>query len=127
MDEAYVERLATEYKGAKELADNASKRVKVLRDEIATVVDAEGVPDDKGHKWLTAGKHKIKYERRVSQGFNATQAERWAKENGLWDKVSTTVEALDEDKLLALGWTDPQHADTIKTFYEESVSWALKV
>ena len=127
MDETYVEQLATAYKGAKELADNSTKRVKILRDEIVVLVDADGVPDDKGHKWLTAGVHKIKYERRVSQTFDAAAAEQWAKSNGLWDDISTPVVALDEDKLLGLGWTNPQHSDTIKSFYKESISWALKV
>lgn len=127
MDEQYVERLATEYKSTKELADNTDKRLKRLRGEIATVVLEEGATDDKGHRWLKAGQYNIKYERRVSQSFDAAAAEAWARSQGLWDTVSTTVVALDEDKLLAVGWNDPQHADTIKSFYKETVSWALKV
>ena len=127
MDSEYVERLASEYKSTKELADNTDKRLKRLRGEIATVVLEEGLADDKGHKWLEAGAYKIKYERRVSQSFDAAAAEEWARLNGVWDKISVTVEALDEDKLLGLAWNDPQYADQIKSFYKETVSWALKV
>ena len=37
------------------------------------------------------------------------------------------VEVLNEDKVLALAWDDPDVQDKIMGFYEERVTWAFKL
>jgi hypothetical protein len=72
------------------------------------------------------GEHKLKRERRVSNIFDAEACEAWAKEQGLWDKVSEVVERLVEDKVLGLAWDQPDLRDTVNGFYKERETWAFK-
>ena len=75
---------------------------------------------------MNIGGHELKRERRVSKSFNSTQAEEWAREQGLWDDVKEVIERLSEDKLLQLAWEDKALLTTVQTFYTEKETWAFK-
>lgn len=125
-DEQYLTKLVEDFVSQKKLLSQLEARVDKIKKELSTVVEQHGTPDDSGHIWLNVGGHELKRERRVSKSFNPTQAEEWAREQGLWDDVKEVVERLSEDKLLGLGWNDKTLLPTIQTFYTEKETWAFK-
>ena len=127
LDLLFIERLVAEYKGAKALADTTRERSDKMKKQLSEIVDTHGYVDHNGHRWLDVGEFKLKRERRVGKSFDAAACEVWAKKEGLWDNVSEVVEALSEDKVLALAWDDPEIRDEIEGFYIERETWAFKV
>jgi hypothetical protein len=127
LDVAYVQRLAEEFIRSKETQASIEKRTNSIKAELTAFVESAGVPDDKGHLWLTVGDMKLKRERRVSRSLDTQAAQNWAVENGHWDSVKQTIEILDEDKLLGLAWSNKELEDEIQSFYIEKESWAFKV
>jgi len=125
-DESYYTKMVEEFVSQKKLLSQLEARVDKIKKELSTVVEQHGTPDDSGHIWLNVGGHELKRERRVSKTFNATTAEEWAKEKGLWDDVKEVVERLSEDKLLAVAWNDKSLLPTIQSFYVEKETWAFK-
>ena len=123
----YLARLAEEYKRSKETLTEIEKRTNGLKKELSDFVDANGIPDDKGHLWFTAGDVNLKRERRVSRSLDRLAAEQWAVENGYWDVVKEVVEVLDEDKLLGLAWTNKALEEIIQSFFVEKENWAFKL
>jgi hypothetical protein len=126
-DEAFNLRLVQEYKGAKEMAESAKKRADGIKAQLIVLVDEQGYEGENGHRWFEVGEFRLKRERRVSKSFDSAACEAWAKETGLWDNVSEVVEVLNEDKVLALAWDDPEIRDEIERFYVEKETWAFKL
>jgi len=126
-DEKYISRLVDEFRKVKDTISSLEERMSGMRTTLLKTLIDDGMTDDKGHQWLKAEGKEIKRERRVSTSFDFASAEKWAKENGHWDSVKKVVEVLDEDKLLALAWDNPEVQEVMKTFYVERESWALKV
>lgn len=125
-DQAYLERLAEEYKRSKETLTMVEKRTNDMKKELSVAVEKFGDPDDKGHIWLTVGDLVLKREKRVSRSFDTASAENWAKSEGIWDDVKEVIEVLSEDKLLGLAWDNKELEETIMAFYIEKESWAFK-
>ena len=125
-DTAFNLRLVQEYKAAKKMADSSKKRAGGLKSQLIELVDEHGYEGENGHRWYEVGEHKLKRERRVSTTFDLEACEIWAKEQGLWDKVSEVVEVLVEDKVLGLAWDHPDMRDTVNGFYTERETWAFK-
>lgn len=125
-DEQYLTKLVEDFVSQKKLLSQLETRVDKLKKELSTVVEQHGIPDDSGHIWLNVGGHELKRERRVSKSFNSTQAEEWAREQGLWNDVKEVIERLSEDKLLELAWKDKALLPTVQTFYVEKETWAFK-
>lgn len=122
-----LNRLVKEYKYAKEFSEKAVRRSDELKMSLITYVRDHGTPDDRGHKWLSAGDAQIKHERRVSKSFDTNSATDWAKSIGIWDEVKEIIETLSEDAVLKYVWEHPEHQDTLTDFYTERESWAFKV
>jgi len=58
--------------------------------------------DEKGNRWLPAGRFLMKYEKRQGKTYlDSAAAEDWAKEKGFWSEVSEVKTVLDNDALLA--------------------------
>ncbi len=98
-----VEKLTEEYLNRRKMLEALTKTVGDLKDMLTEVIDKEGIPDEKGHKWFTAGNFLLK--RQKSGGdkrLDPERAEQWAKDNGIWDEVKVIKEELDIDALL--GW-----------------------
>jgi hypothetical protein len=125
-DEQHLTRLVEDFVSQKKLLSQLETRVDKIKKELSTVVEQHGTPDDSGHIWLNIGGHELKRERRVSKSFNSTQAEDWAREQGLWDDVKEVIERLSEDKLLQMAWEDKALLTTVQTFYTEKETWAFK-
>ena len=126
-DKQHTRMLVDEYKNHKHMLEMTQKRVDALKADLTQMLLDYGQPDEKGNLWIDMGDLEFKRERRVSKSFNANAAEAWAKENGHWDTVREVVEVLSEDKLLGLAWNNDAIQETIKTFYVEKETWALKV
>ena len=126
-DKQHTRMLVDEYKNHKHMLEMTQKRVDALKADLTQMLLDHGQPDEKGNLWIDMGDLEFKRERRVSKSFNANAAEAWAKENGHWDTVREVVEVLSEDKLLGLAWNNDAIQETIKTFYVEKETWALKV
>lgn len=125
-DEQHLTKLVEDFVSQKKLLSQLETRVDKIKKELSNVVEQHGTPDDSGHIWLNIGGHELKRERRVSKSFNSTQAEEWAREQGLWDDVKEVIERLSEDKLLQLAWEDKALLTTVQTFYTEKETWAFK-
>lgn len=98
-----VERLTEEYLRRRALLEDLTKTVGELKEMLSDVIDAEGIPDESGHLWYTAGNFLL--ERQKSQPkkyLDPVAAERWARDKGIWDDVKIVKEVLGEDALL--GW-----------------------
>jgi chemotaxis regulatin CheY-phosphate phosphatase CheZ len=125
-DASYIERLAEDYKKSKEFLADIEKRTNAIKKELSDVVDANGVPDEKGNVWLRIGDLALKREKRITRSLDHQSAEDWARANGHWDDIKQVIEVLDEDKLLALAWDNSDLEDTIQGFYVEKEVWAFK-
>lgn len=96
-----IDRLAKEYLSRLELQAQIAKQVSELKDMLTKVVDEQGEPDEKGHRWLIEGDVVLQRQKRQGDKYiNREKAEEWAKERGIWGEVKVTREELDEDALL---------------------------
>jgi hypothetical protein len=96
-----IERLTEEYLVHANHLKQLEKIVASLKAELSAAVEAEGDTDEKGHQFLNAGKYLLQRQRRQGkQKLNIKKAEEWAKEKGIWEKVSKVERILDEDALV---------------------------
>lgn len=97
---------------------------------LIKAIDEQGVPDDKGHKWLAAGKFMLQRQKRQGDKLiNKERAEGWAKAKGMWESVKVVREELDEDALLAYMYEhrdDEELEDEFNELYDTPpVTWAF--
>lgn len=123
-----LNRLTEEYVKSQDHLKAATKRQEELKQMLLKRVEALGEPDDKGHVWLPTGEWLLKKERRVSEVFDQSAAEEWARENDLWDSCSVEIPAHREfsaDRMLALAFERPDLEPTIKKFWGQKETWAF--
>lgn len=126
-DKENINLLVDEYKKAKEFAEKVTARADELKKELTRLVKELGKADDKGHLWLPAGDCQVKHERRVSKNLDRQAAERWARNNGIWDNVKEVVEVLSEDALMKYFWENPDKENALEDMYSIRESWAFKI
>ena len=96
-----IERLTEEYLVHANHLKQLEKIVASLKAELSAAVEDGGDTDEKGHQFLNAGKYLLQRQRRQGkQKLNRDRAEEWAKDNGIWEKVSKVERTLDEDALV---------------------------
>jgi len=127
IDENDLGRIVTEYVNMKNLIEKYQSRLDEIKKELSNQVDSFGDVDDKGHKWLPAGDHQLKRERRVSINLDNRIAEQWAKDKNMWEDVSEEIRVLSEDKLLGKVWANPELKTELDELYVKKESWAFKV
>jgi hypothetical protein len=120
-------RIVTEYVNLKGLVDKYQSRLDDIKKELSNQVDWFGDVDDKGHKWLPAGEHQLKRERRVSINLDNRIAEQWAKDKDMWDEISEEIRVVSEDKLLGKVWDNPELKLELDDLYVKKETWAFKV
>ncbi len=125
-----LERLAEEYLNRKRMLDTLSTSVDELKKQLSTAVEEQGEEDDKGHKWLQAGKYLLQRQKRQSEPtLDREAAEKWAKDNGIWDKVKVVREDLDEDALAGLAFemrNDEEFTEAYRNlFVKKPPTWAF--
>ena len=98
-----LERLAEEFVKEKKHLAALTDRFDGLKEMLKDKVASDGTPDASGHIWLQAGRYQLENQRRQGDPYlDKEAAEAWAKEVGIWDEVSDTIEVLNQDKLA--GW-----------------------
>jgi hypothetical protein len=125
-----IERTVEEYMRHLNHLEMLNKTLAEYKKELSEYVDTHGEEDDKGHKWLPAGNFMLQKQRRQGKRtLDLGAAEEWARERGIWEQVSRTVEVLDEDALLAYVFENRNEDDTEEEFQnlhkEAPVSYAF--
>jgi hypothetical protein len=96
-----VEKLAEEYLRQKALNESLQKQLDTMKGLLTKAIDEDGDQDEKGHRWLVAGRFLLQRQKRQGKKYlNREAAEQWAREEGFWDQVKVVREELDEDALL---------------------------
>lgn len=119
MNDNNIERMIEEYLNHQHHIDVLQKTVDQYKGSLATMIQEGGQEDEKGNQWLQIGKFFLQRQRREGKRvLNKEKAEAWAKEKGIWESVSQTVEVLDEDAILGYvfecrddGQTEEEFAD----------------
>jgi hypothetical protein len=124
-----LEKLASEYLRSKQAADAMAARAKELKNILSKAVEERGDEDDKGHLWMNAGRYLLQRQKRQSAPFfNKGAAEKWAKDNGLWDslKKTTVIEEVHEDDLVAYVFQNPEFESALRDLYTvPEPTWAF--
>lgn len=125
-----LSRLTEEYMRHLSHVDTLNKTLAEIKKELSAAVDAEGEEDDKGHKWLQIGPYMLQKQRRQgSRILDIQAAEEWAKERGVWEKVSDEIRVLNEDSLMAYVYDhrdEDDIEDEVQSLYKEApISYAF--
>jgi len=112
-------RITAEYLRRRALLESLTKEVNGLKEMLSDIVDAEGVPDENGHLWFTAGDYLLKRQKAQPQKYlDPNAAEQWVRDKGIWDDVKVVKEVLDTDALL--GWVFEHRAEPgLEAAFEE--------
>lgn len=106
-----------------------------LRDQLMSVVEVEGEPDEKGSLWLDLpepvehdGKtySQLKRERRVGTVFLEDEAEKLLEEKGLLAEAQKTIVVLDHDEVYRLHQEGKISDEEIDAMFKENVTYAFK-
>jgi len=96
-----IEQITSQYIDHLEHAKRLGEIIEEYKKRLIETVDAEGDEDENGHRWLSAGRFLLQRQRRESRPvLDHAKATEWAKERGIWESVSKTIEVLDEDALV---------------------------
>lgn len=125
-----IERLAQEYLAHIEHAERLKKTIEEFKGVLIDTIIQDGEEDENGHQWLPAGSYLLQRQRRESRPtLDIAKAEQWAKDKGIWNEVSQTIEVLDQDALYGYIF---DHKDTPgledefqQLFTEPKVSYAF--
>lgn len=123
-------RYVEEYLKEKAAADAMAKRVNEKKATIAALVEASGYLDDRGSQFLDVGIDgcsAVKRERRITNTLDEAKALAWLTKHGLYDECTRTEVVLDEEALLAAAYEGKVPERALKSFYEQSESFAFKV
>ena len=117
-----AERLAAEYVKLKAHSTILAKQVDELKALLTKQVDREGIPDEKGHLWFTAGEYLLQRQKRQGDKYlDKPSAEEWARRKGIWEDVKMVTESLSEDALLGYVYerrrTDPALEAELEDLY----------
>lgn len=120
-DESIIERYAEEYLKTDQAISGLNKVKEDIKGKLKAHVEEQGDIDDKGHKWVQAGRYFMQVQRRQGQeALNKERAEEWAKEKGIWDEVKkeVTMTFLDEDALLGYMFDNRDDKELEREFKE---------
>ena len=118
------------YLSIKGRIDDLTKEQSTLKSELSDIVDAEGVPDEKGHIWLELpeevdGYKSLQRQRRVSQRLDEEVATELLKERGLSERCWKMVPVLDESEVMACLYEGLLTEEEIDSMFPKSVSYAF--
>lgn len=101
-DDSFLERVTQEYLNQLKHLDSLKHQIDEYKKTLNDAVTEHGEEDEKGHRWMSAGRYLLQRQRRQGKKtLNLDRAEGWAKTKGIWEEVSKQVTVLDEDALLA--------------------------
>jgi hypothetical protein len=113
-----VEKLVDTYVKGAELVKKASDRQAKLKELLTKAIDQDGEVDDKGHRWLSAGKYVLQRQKRQGARYlDVDKAEEWARSKGIWDEVKVVRESLDPDALAGWVYDNREYSEEYDTLW----------
>ncbi len=126
-----VDAQVREYAKIKASMEVLEARQKELRSKLFTVLDDEGLEDDKGniqYELPTAidGIVRLEKQRRVTRKLNEPLAEEILTSLGLYDEIFELKPVLNEDALMAAFYEDKLTEEQLDDMFPANVVWALR-
>jgi len=124
-----LESMFHEYVHLKKNIDDLSKRQDEIKKELMSFVDANGLEDDKGHKWYDmqsyGGYAGMQKQRRVSQSLDETAAHDILREKGLSARCFELKPVLNQDEVMACLSEGLLTEDDIDTMFPKKITNAF--
>lgn len=126
--------MAVDYAQNRTLREWAEAKEKKLKDRLMVMLDEFGQSIEGGHKVIelpsavALGSKKMtgmKRQRRAGQSLAQDRAEKFLRDNGLWEKCTTTITVINEDEILALNFIGEITDVDLKALYDEKEMFAF--
>lgn len=119
-----------EYKYLKDQIETLTKRQKEIRDDLMSIVEAEGYIDDQGHCWYELdepvdGVAALQRQRRVSRSLDEDAAEDILKGASLWDRCTEVKRIINQDAVYEALYDEQLTEDDIDAIFPAKTTWAL--
>jgi hypothetical protein len=119
-----------EYLTYKKRIDQLTKDQSVVKNELMSVVEEQGIEDDKGHLWLELpeevdGYVSLQRQRRVSQKLDMDTAVALLAAKGLADRCIKPMPTIDEDEVMAALYEGLLTEDDIDKMFPKTITWAF--
>jgi len=124
-----LESMFKEYVHLKKNIDDLTARQNVIKKELLSFVDANGLEDDKGHKWCDMPKYGgfagMQKQRRVSQTLDEAAAQELLREKGLSARCFQLKPVLDEEEVMSCLYEGLLTEEDIDTMFPKKVTSAF--
>jgi hypothetical protein len=130
-DPESLEAQVREYSKIKASMDVLETRQKAIREKLFSVLDLEGLEDDKGNIQYELpdaieGITRLEKQRRVTRKLNEPLAEQILTALGLYEEVFEMKPVLNEDALMAAFYEDKISEEQLDEMFPPHVVWALR-
>ena len=114
----------------KDFITSSTAEKATLQSDLTAVIEAEGIPDEKGHIHYElpeeiGGVGSLQLQRRVSQKLDADVAEKILKAKGLDKRCYTLVPVINESEIMACLFEDLLTEEEIDSMFVNNVSYAF--
>jgi len=124
-----LESMFKEYVHLKKNIDDLTARQNVIKKELLSFVDSNGLEDDKGHKWYDMPKYGgyagMQKQRRVSQALDEAVAQELLREKGLSARCFQLKPVLDEEEVMSCLSEGLLTEEDIDTMFPKKVTSAF--
>jgi len=124
-----LESMFHEYVHLKKNIDDLSKRQDEIKKELMSFVDANGLEDDKGHKWYDmpeyGGYNGMQKQRRVSQSVDENAAQSILEDKGLAERCFEVKPVLNEQSVMECVYEGLLTEDDVDTMFPQKVTNAF--
>ena len=122
-----VEDIVHELTVLKDRKKDIEKREKELKEQLGTILEAEGVKDSKGSFKLVVGDKLAQKQARKSVKLNREKAEEFFKSIGIWDEVIEIKEEINEDYVEQALLADKFSMEELEKISDIKVSYAIVI
>ena len=122
-----VEDIVHELTVLKDRKKDIEKREKELKEQLGTILEAEGVKDSKGSFKLVVGDKLAQKQARKSVKLNREKAEEFFKSIGIWDEVIEIKEEINEDYVEQALLADKFSMEELEKISDIKVTYAIVI
>ena len=122
-----VEDVVHELTVLKDRKKDIEKREKELKEQLGTILEAEGVKDSKGSFKLVVGDKLAQKQARKSVKLNREKAEEFFKSIGIWDEVIEIKEEINEDSVEQALLAEKFTVDELEEITDIKVTYAIVI
>lgn len=122
-----VEDIVHELTVLKDRKKDIEKREKELKEQLGTILEAEGVKDSKGNFKLVVGDKLAQKQARKSVKLNREKAEEFFKSIGIWDEVIEIKEEINEDYVEQALLADKFSMEELEKISDIKVTYAIVI